>query len=103
MTVYVLISSIALPGKWADARKAAHDSIKYLAGNSAYVGKYEILQPVGGPNKQYFWLCRYESMVDFERDFMLRRSNAGWAELWKAVELSTDTDNITSQTYTVRE
>lgn len=103
MTVYVFISSIALPGKWAEARTAAHDSIKYLAGNSAYVGKYEILQPIGGPNKQYFWLCRYASMADFEHDSSLRRNDAGWSEVWKAVELSTDTDNITSQMFTVRE
>jgi hypothetical protein len=103
MAMYVLISGTALSGKWAEARKAAHDSIKYLAGNSAYVGNYEILQPAGGPNKQYYWLCRFESAAEHEQDSKLRGMDPGWSEAWKAIELSTDTDTITSQMFWVRE
>ncbi len=101
MAVYVLISATSLPDKWHEAPVAAQKSIAYLASNSAYRGSYEILRPANGPNSRYYWLCRYASYADYEHDNTLRANDAGWAEVWKDIDASTDVPNITSQTLNV--
>lgn len=103
MKVYVIISANALPGKWHEAPKAAVESVQYLNANSNYVGKYEVVAPLSGPNKEYQWICEYESLADYEKDSALRGRDPGWAALWTKIDASTDTENISSRILRVME
>jgi hypothetical protein len=103
MKVYVIISANALPGKWHEAPKAAVESVQYLNANPNYVGKYQVVAPLSGPNKEYQWLCEFKSLADHEKDSELRRRDPDWAAQWTKIEASTDTENIVSRMLRVME
>jgi hypothetical protein len=103
MKIYVLISATALPGKLVEAGKAVSETVRYLRGNSHYVGEYEIVRPINGPNNRLHWLCRYQSMADQEKDVELRGKDPEWSKVFAGVSETVDVDNITSQIFRVTE
>lgn len=103
MKVYVLISATAQPGKHSEAYKAAAETVKYISANSAYVGVYDIVRPMNGPNSQVGWLCEYKSLMDYEKDSERRGKDPEWAKVFEAVDQTVDVGNITSQIFRVLE
>lgn len=94
MKVYVLLTGTALPGKFREARQAVLASVKYLNANKSYVGVYDAVRPHAGPNSQVAWMCRYESLADYEKDAERRAKDPGWAEVFGQVAQTLDADNI---------
>ena len=103
MNVYVLISATAQPGKYREARKAVAATVRYLRANKGYVGVYEAVRPNQGPNRQVAWLCRYESLADYESDTARRGEDPEWAKVFEQVDQTVEVDNITTQILQVLE
>jgi hypothetical protein len=103
MKVYVLISATAQPGKYKEAHKAVAETVKYLSGNSAYIGVYDAIRPMHGPNSQVAWLCEYKSLTDYEEDVERRGKDAEWAKVFEPVGQTVDVDNISAQIFRVLE
>jgi hypothetical protein len=97
MKVYVLISATAHPGKSGEAHKAVAETVNYLKANSSFVGKYDAVRPVQGPNSQIAWMCHYESFADYEKDVEQRSKDPEWAKVFEGVKQLVDVDNITAQ------
>jgi hypothetical protein len=103
MKVHVMINATTLPGKGKEARQAMLKTVEYLRGNNNYLGKYEIIHPVGGPNNSFTWLCTYASMADYEKDVEMRGKDAEWGKVFAGVDETVDVDNISATIYRVAE
>jgi hypothetical protein len=101
MKVYVLISGTAQSGKYREARKAVAETVRYLNESSDYVGEYAAVRPSNGPNSQVFWMCRYGSLAEYEKEIEKRIHDAEWAKVFESVNQAVDVDGITTQMFQV--